>query len=166
MALFDQIEGQVQFGDNKASLLIAGDAILLAISGGLIPAASSCGSEQFTTACLKNPSLVLIGACLSAGLLVFALACALWAARPASVHDNPPPIFFLLSYIARLDAEAFVKEYQEASSDGLTRQALLAIHGKARFAARKFKRLKWAINATLLSLLVLLLSLGAAIAKT
>ena len=36
LGLLEQIESQVQFGDNKASLLVAGDAILLAACGGLI----------------------------------------------------------------------------------------------------------------------------------
>ena len=81
---FSQIESQVQFGDNKASLLIAGDAILLAIVGGLVRMVSGCGAGMLSVACVVvSPQLAL--AVTAAFLLVVSLACALWAATPARV---------------------------------------------------------------------------------
>ena len=88
---FQMIESQVQFGDNKASLLLAGDAILLAVSGSLIQMVSGCQGEAFTVNCVV-PSVSLVLAVIAAALLTISLALALLAARPARIHGNPPPL--------------------------------------------------------------------------
>lgn len=150
-SFFEQIESQVQFGDSKASLLVAGDAILLAVSGGLIKMVSGCHGGDFAVSCIV-PSMTLSLATTAAALLTLSLACALLAARPAKIHDQPPPELFLLSYIARVDRDAFAKTYMDASPDDLIQAALRSIHGKAVYATRKFRLLKTAIDATLLSL--------------
>jgi hypothetical protein len=148
---FEQIESQVQFGDSKASLLVAGDAILLAISGGLIKMVSGCQGDDFTVSCMVT-SVTLGFATIAAALLVWSLACALVAARPAKVHDQPPAELFLLSHVARTNRQEFVKAYRDASLDDLVEAALRSIHGKAAYATRKFLWLKRAVDATLLSL--------------
>src|SRR5262249_4997476 len=88
-SFFEQIESQVQFGDSKAALLIAGDAILLAIAGGLIRMVSGCHGDQFDVNCVE-PSIAVGFAAAGAALLVLSLACALVAARPARLHVKPP----------------------------------------------------------------------------
>jgi len=150
-SLFEQIESQVQFGDSKASLLVAGDAILLAVIGGLVKMVSGCQGDDFTVSCMV-PSVSLGLAVGAAVLLTFSLTCALLAARPARVHDQPRPELFLLSHIARMDPRAFAKQYTDASPDDLIQAALKTIHGKAGYATRKFRLLKHAIDAALLSL--------------
>src|SRR5687767_5238119 len=97
------------------------------------------------------PSVPLGLAAIAAVLLVVSLTCALLAARPARIHDQPPPEFFLLSHIARTDRHAFVKAYKDASFDDLVDAALESIHGKAKYATAKFRWLRRAVNATLLS---------------
>jgi hypothetical protein len=148
---FEQIESQVQFGDSKASLLVAGDAILLAVSGGLIKMVSGCHGDDFTVSCLV-PSVNLGLATTAAALLTLSLVCALLAARPAKIHDQPLPELFLFSNIERMGRDAFTKKYIDASPDDLVREALNTIHGKAKYATKKFRLLKWAIDATLLGL--------------
>lgn len=150
-SFFEQIESQVQFGDNKASLLIAGDAILLAISGGLIKMVSGCHGDEFTVSCMV-PSVSLALATTAAALLTLSLTFALLAARPAKIHDQPTPELFLLSHIALMDRDSFAQLYSDASADDLIQEALSAIHGKAVYAARKYRLLKRAIDTTLLSL--------------
>ena len=145
---FDQIEGQVQFGDSKASLLIAGNAVLLAVSGGLIRMVSGCQGDAVGVSCLQ-PSLSLGLATIAAMLLTIGLVYALLAARPAKIHDQPPPALFLLSYIALIDRDVFAKKYVDASPGDLVQEALTSIHGKAGLATRKFRLLKRAIDATL-----------------
>jgi hypothetical protein len=164
MAYADQIEGQVQFGDTKASLLIAGDAILLGISGGLINLIWPATDNRFASS--HASTLLIIGAIATSTLLVLALALALWTARPAPVHDKPVANFFLLSYIARLTPEAFIASYNSSSVGALSEEALLTIHGKARYAATKFRCLKWAIYATLLSLGIFAVTLLLALIST
>jgi hypothetical protein len=150
-SLFEQIESQVQFGDSKASLLVAGNAILLAVNSGLITMVSGCQGNDFSVNCMV-PSVSLFLATTAAALLTFSLACGLLAVRPAGIHDTPPPELFLLSHVAQMDPDAFAKAYIAASPDDLIQAALKSIHGKAVYAARKFRLLRRAIDATLLSL--------------
>ena len=150
-SLFEQIESQVQYGDSKASLLVAGDAILLAVSGSLIKMVSGCQGDEFTVSCTV-PSVSLGLATCAAALLTLSLVLALRAARPAKIHNQPPSELFLLSHIARLDRDEFIRKYNEASPDYLIEAALSAIHGKAVYATKKFRLLKHAVNSTMLSL--------------
>ena len=161
---FEQIESQVQFGDHKASLLVAGDAILLATCGGLIRMVSGCPGDNFTVSCMV-PSAALGFVTSAAALLVLSLFCALMAARPNRVHRRPPTELFLLSHIARMQRHTFIKDYEDASYSDLVEQALGTIHGKSVYADRKFRWLRWAIRATLLSLWFLGLTLLVAVAS-
>ena len=158
---FDQIESQVQFGDHKASLLVAGDALLLAVSGGLIQMVAGCPANEFSVQCMQ-PSAPLALALVTSLLLVVSLGCALRAARPAGIHENPPPSLFLLSHIARLEPQQFVEAYRTATADDLEEAALITIHGKAKYAAGKFRWLRYAVISTLLSLMSLVATVLAA----
>jgi hypothetical protein len=161
---FDQIESQVQFGDSKASLLVAGDAILLAVSSDLIKMVSGCQGNGLSMTCMV-PSVSLGLAAAAAALLAISLLYALLAARPSRVHDKPQPILFLFSYVARIDAKVFADQYAAASPDDLIQAALHAVHGKAVYASRKFKFLKRAIDATLLSVGFMVAALVVALAR-
>jgi hypothetical protein len=153
---FSQIESQVQFGDTKASLLIAGDAILLATTSGLVRMVSGCPADKFSMDCVQ-PSLTLGLATAAALLLILSLACALWAARPSGKHwDRTEEEFFLLGQIAKAD---FAERYQAITEAKLLSEVLLAIRNKAKFALKKFCWLRRAIDATLLSLVLMLATL-------
>ena len=150
-SLFEQIESQVQYGDSKASLLVAGDAILLAVYGSLIKMVSGCPGDQFNVSCMV-PSAGLGLATCAAAFLTLSLVLALRAARPAKIHNHPSSELFLVSYIASLDCDDFTRTYRDASSDYLIEQALKTIHGKAVYATKKFRLLKAAVDSTLVSL--------------
>lgn len=164
---FNQIESQVQFGDSKAQLLVAGDAILLALSADLIKFLSGCHGDDFSISCIQfSPSLAL--AITAAAFLAISLVCALLAARPAPIHDakiddDAPLQLLLFSHIARMEREVFAKEYLGAPSERLIQEALMQIHGKARYAKRKFHLLKKAIDNTLVSLGFMVASLAVGI---
>jgi|SRR5215204_1078792 Family of unknown function (DUF5706) len=161
---FELVESQVQFGDHKASLLVAGDAILLVTCGGLIRTLSGCQGDKLMMSCI-TPSASLTLALIAAALVISSLFLSLLAALPNKVHGNPPPELFLLSHVAHTPRHTFIKEYRAASYDDIVEQALVAIHGKARYADKKFRLLRWAIRATLLGLgfivLTLLITIGA-----
>lgn len=151
LTYFNQIEAQIVFGDSKASLLIAGDSILLAIAGSLVNTVSSCQGKAFSVSCLVfSPSLML--AVMSMASLVIALAHALRAARPASIHVRPRPEFFLISYVAQVPRDEFVGSFNKATLGDLEQWALETIHGKATYATGKFRLLRRAVDATLISL--------------
>jgi hypothetical protein len=160
---FDMVESQVQFGDQKASLLIAGDAILLAICGRIIGIVSGCPKETLRVSCMV-PSLSLSLATIAAALLICSMFFALRAALPSLIYVRKPPHqHFLLPYIASRELEAFAKDFEAASDSDLVKEALIAIHGKARFATRKFRFLIFAVVATFLSLTFIGVSLLVAV---
>ena len=148
---FEQIESQVQFGDTKASLLIAGDSILLAISGGLMKLSSGCKGDEFAVGCIA-PTAFFGLAVTAAALLIGSLGYALVAIRPASIHRQPPPELFLVSYVALFERQDFLNTYAKASAEYLITHMLYAIHSKARFATKKFFLLRRAIDYTIASL--------------
>ena len=159
---FNQIESQVQFGDTKASLLVAGDAILLAIIAQLAGILAGCSSTAPTASCpVWSPEFLLAVA--SGLLLVGSVACALWAARPARIHERPPRQLFLLSYVGGMSQDEFIEEYRGASSEQVLLDALVAVHGKAQLATKKFRWLKRAIHATLASLTLIVLAIASAL---
>lgn len=79
-SLFAQTESQVQFGDTKATLLVAGDTILLAISWELMKMVAGCSGGALAPSCVE-PSGSLLLAATAAALLTFSLVLALRAAR-------------------------------------------------------------------------------------
>jgi hypothetical protein len=164
-SFFNQIEGQIQFGDTKASLLIAGNAILLAVSGGLIKILSGCAAEYVDLSCI-DLSLSLSLSTFAAALLMLSLVCALLAARPSAIHRKRPPQLFLFSYVASLSHDEYVDKYLSVTDADLVREALTCIHGKAAFATHKFSWLKRAIDATLAGLALMLASIVVAIVTT
>jgi Family of unknown function (DUF5706) len=162
-AFFDQIESQVQFGDAKASLLIAGNAILLGISGGLAKLLAGCPGDEISFRCM-TVSAELVVALLSSALFILALVFSLVAARPARIHSKPTAEFFLLSHVARLKRAEFVEKYKTASHAELTDDALRTIHAKACFATAKFRRLRYAVDCTLTGLALMAAAMLVAIA--
>src|SRR5690606_34149810 len=146
--VFQQVESQVQFGDAKASLLVAGDAVLIAVGGGVIELVADCVDHEFNISCMAHsPSLAFASAAMV--ILLFGLVLALLAARPARIHSNPPEDLFLLSHIARMDRDAFTRTFADAATEDVVQQALSTIHGKATYASRKFLLLRRSIDATL-----------------
>jgi hypothetical protein len=162
---FELVESQVQFGDHKASLLVAGDAILLATCGGLIRMVSGCPRDVFAMSCMV-PSVSLGLATIAATLLICSLFCALWATHPSGFGAKPPPMsmYFFPRHIADMEQEAFIKAFEDASYSDLVKEALKSIHGKAGLASKKFRLLGWAVRATLLSLGFIVLTLLVAVA--
>jgi hypothetical protein len=163
---FDMVESQVQFGDQKASLLIAGDAILLAICGHIIGIVSACPKDALRVSCMV-PSSSFSLAMIAIVLLIFSMFCALLASLPSLVFvrkAKEPYRHFLLPHIAReKKPDAFIMEFERASDAVLVKEALIAIHGKARFATRKFRLLIYAVAATILSLVFLAVTLLVAV---
>jgi hypothetical protein len=123
---------------------------------------SGCPKDELTVACIES-SWPLGFALTSALLLVISLAFSLWTARPAALHfrEDRPRDLFLISHVASLTSDVFVASYREASLDKIERDALLRVHSKAGFATTKFYYLRWALDATLASLLFLILTIVA-----
>ena len=154
---FQLIESQVQFGDSKASLLVAGNAILLAICGSFIKLLSGCNSSNFSFDCLE-PTASLLLVSISGFCILASVTFALFAALPGKIHLQPPEQLYLLSYIATLKSDEFISKYMSTSHDEFYIQALKAIHGKSVFATRKFKLLRFSIYSTLWGIALLALA--------
>ena len=125
---------------------------------------SGCPKDGLRVSCM-DPSFSLGSATIAAALLICSMLCALLAALPSLVHVRKAPHgFFLLPHIARRKgSEEFIKEFETASDSHLVKEALITIHGKARYATRKFRLLICAIAATFLSLAFIVVTLLVAV---
>jgi hypothetical protein len=147
--LMDHIEGQVAFGDTKASLLLAADAILLAALGSLITA------DHPGFASLSGVTKVLLG--LSFLALIIALILGLhtilpnWANLRAPRDSRTESLYVDFSRIARQRPESFMSAVRQANKIELDDDIAIVINGKARWAKRKFILLYFAVIATQLA---------------
>lgn len=140
----NHIEGQVNFGDTKAGLLLTADSILLA---GLLAVGTS---EKVEFDALRTGTVALLG--MSFAALVAALLLALLTILPSRRNLWRPDVSHRgltnFSAIASLDADAFVERLSKESFASLEQDAAWSVHGKATWATRKFKRLYVAIALT------------------
>src|ERR1700712_1647349 len=64
VSIHDQLEAQVQFGDGKTTVLIAGDTLLLGSVGALAQFGLRCDGSDFRLSCLTlSLNFVLLFAC-------------------------------------------------------------------------------------------------------
>jgi hypothetical protein len=140
----DHIEGQVNFGDTKAGLLLTADSILFA---GLLAVGTS---EKVNFHALRSGTVALMG--MSFAALVSALLLALLTILPSPGNLWRPDVSHRgltnFSAIASLDAAAFVERLSKESFASLEQDAAWSVHGKATWATRKFKLLYAAIALT------------------
>jgi hypothetical protein len=140
----DHLEGQVNFGDTKAGLLLTADSILFA---GLLAVGTS---EKVHFDELRSGTVALMG--LSFAALVSALLLALLTILPSRRNLWRPDVSHRgltnFSAIASLDAHAFLERLSKESFASLEQDAAWSVHGKATWATRKFKLLYAAIALT------------------
>jgi hypothetical protein len=148
--LSNLVEDQVRFGDTKASLLIAGDALLLTICGAMIKTGLDCRLNG-QLRCPSAAGEVVVPA-IAAAFLLASVAIALLAVMPNVVHKDPPKELFLFSWIGKEEkAQPFLDAWENATDGDMNRDLLRGIYGKSRYGRRKFRNLRWAIQATLAS---------------
>jgi hypothetical protein len=161
----DHVEGQVAFGDTKASLLLTADSILLAAMSAVVTGEHPLIDRLSAT---SRTLLVLVFLALVIGFL-FALATIIPNRRnlwPTKLM-TPSPVNF--GWIARLKEEdAYVKYALSMKAQELNVSLARVIHGKSVWARTKFQRLYFTTVATtvgvvtaVLAILVELISAGA-----
>jgi hypothetical protein len=149
LSFMDHVEGQVAFGDTKASLLLTADSILLAAMGAVVtgerPLFDRLSAMSRTLLALAFLALVI-------GLL-FALNTILPHRRnlwPAKIKTGelplPSPVTF--GSIAVQEKEAYVEYALSRTADELNISLAQIIHQKSVWARRKFRRLYFATVAT------------------
>jgi hypothetical protein len=140
----DHVEGQVNFGDTKAGLLLTADSILLAV----LLAVTTSQSAGLNT---LRAGTVALGA-LSFTALVAALFFALVTILPSRRNLVRPDLagrgLTNFSAIAAVDVEVFLQCLNDASFSQLEEDAARSVHGKAAWAKRKFTFLYLAIVLT------------------
>ena len=103
------VEDQVKFADTKASLLVAGNALLLNLCISLITHALDCSTKSAPSSCGNVHATTAFGI-LAALLLLCSVALALFAVRPNNkLHKHPPAEMFLFSWIADQSADAYIE---------------------------------------------------------
>jgi hypothetical protein len=147
--LYDHVEGVVRFGDTKATLLIAADALLVTA---YLTAANKLG---FFEDGIEGSAKVL---CLVAfALLGLSLVLALVAATPNPSHwlgKERIKSVLLYSSIAGYDENEYLVELQRLGDEDISDEIVRQIHSKARFAHRKFSYLALSSTSTCLSFIV------------
>ncbi|MEX5258301.1 Pycsar system effector family protein [Kocuria arenosa] len=137
------------FGDTKAALLLAVDSILLATL------ASAVTGEKPLIADLHKVSLALTTVAFAS--IVAGLGVALLAIMPnprilwnRDAVDPRRPMLFSYARVAIQDRDDYVQTVLVADPGEVDRHVAAMVHGKSQWAAHKFKRLYFAIIATLL----------------
>jgi len=148
--LFDHMENQVHFGDNKAGLLLTADSILLAALTTLV---SGNGTFLDTLSIPARWGLTATLSFLAIGIILALITILpnrgnLWAPQSA------PRSRVNFARIARLKAGEYELLALEPNRAELNRDFARDIHGKAYWAARKFRLLYFAIAATTTAVLI------------
>lgn len=147
-ALLEQVEAQVVFGDTKAALIVAADAILIT---GYI-----AGIKEFGLAgMLSRSTMMLLIASLV--ILVAGLILALVAVMPNAKHwlkstrkDMDSPLLF--SKIARYKSqELYAAAFSRLDEESLGKEILSQVYGKSRWALFKFKIIFCSVLLTIIS---------------
>lgn len=143
-ALLEHIEAQVVFGDTKAGLIVAADAILIT---GYV-----AGIKEFGLAGMLGRSTVVL-LILSLMILVAGLILALIAVMPNLMHwRSPPNSMLLFSRIARYkNADAYAADFNALNEEALSDALLAEIHGKSRWALFKYKLITCSVLLTIVS---------------
>ena len=142
--LLNHVESQVAFGDTKAGLLLTADSILLA---GL---ATVIAGENPMLPGMTAGTKVLVAVAFIA--LCTGLVLALQAIIPSrknllnSGEPSPPGAMVLFSRIAEPAIDVYVTRALAARRGVLNRDIAQTVHGKARWARRKF----WFLYAAVL----------------
>lgn len=147
-ALLEHIESQVVFGDTKAALIVAADAILVT---GYIAGIKEFGLagllSRFTVALLVVSLVILV-----AGLILALIAVMPnpqhWRKSASMSMDSP----LLFSKIARYDsAKDYAEEFSRLDEESLSNEILSQVYGKSRWALFKYKVIWWSVLLTIIS---------------
>jgi hypothetical protein len=147
VALLEHIEAQVVFGDTKAALIVAADAILITGYVGGIKEFGLAGMLSRSTVVLLIASLVI---------LVVGLILALIAVMPNSQHwrksSKGMDSLLLFSKIARYDSsKEYADDFSRLHEEALRNEILSQVYGKSRWALSKYKVIWWSIALTIIS---------------
>jgi pycsar effector protein len=145
-ALLEHVEAQVVFGDTKAALIVAADAILIT---GYV-----AGIKEFgMTGMLSQFTIVLLIVCLI--ILVAGLILALIAVMPNRRHWRETPgmqSLLLFSKIAQYEnSQAYAADFGRLNDESLSNEILSQVYGKSRWALSKYKTIWWSVLLTIIS---------------
>jgi len=148
--IHDHVEGVVQFGDTKATLLIAADSLLVA--------AYLTGADKLNFFSPGIDSSARVFGIVSLALLGLGLVLALLAATPSPSHwvgKNGTKGVLLYSSIADYKKWSdYLKELQRLGDEGVFNEMVRRIHSKSIFAHKKFTCLFLSSTSTCLSLVM------------
>lgn len=155
IALLEHVESQVVFGDTKAALIVAADAILIT---GYVT-----GIKEFGLAgMLSRPTIVAL--IVSLIILVAGLVFALVAVLPSRLHWRPTEqmnSLLLFSKIARYESpEKYATDFNRLNEESLSDHILSQVYGKSRWALFKYKIIWWSVLFTIISVSLAAISIS------
>lgn len=145
-ALLEHVEAQVVFGDTKAALIVAADAILIT---GYVT-----GIKEFGLAgMLSRFTIAWLIACLI--ILVAGLILALIAVLPNHRHwrrGSGMNSLLLFSKIAQYESsQAYAEDFNRLNEESLGNEILYQVHGKSGWALFKYKIIWLSVLLTIIS---------------
>lgn len=145
-ALLEHVEAQVVFGDTKAALIVAADAILIT---GYVT-----GIKEFGLAGMfYRFTVVWLIVCLI--ILVAGLILALIAVMPNWRHWRPStdmhsPLLFS-SIAEHQSPQAYAEAFNELPEESLSNEILFQVYGKSKWALFKYKIILCSVLLTIVS---------------
>ena len=146
LALLEHVEAQVVFGDTKAALIVAADAILIT---GYV-----AGIKEFGLAGMLSHSTILL-LIASLIILVAGLVLALIAVMPNRRHWRARPGMdglLLFSKVAQYESsQEYAAAFSTLHEESLSNEILSQVYGKSRWALLKYKIIWWSVLLTITS---------------
>jgi hypothetical protein len=147
-ALLEHVEAQVVFGDTKAALIVAADAILITGYVAGIKEFGLAGMLSHSTILLLIVSLVILVAGLVLALIAVMPNRRHWRASGAITMDS----LLLFSKIAQYESsQEYAADFSRLNEESLGNEMLSQVYGKSRWALLKYKIIWWSVLLTIIS---------------
>lgn len=145
---FNHLDTQVAIADNKASIVVAVNAILLTALGLSQPTIRTLMEEdplQFQSGIALLLLLIMLLTSLAS------ILNAIEAARPKLVPPHTDVNLFFFGDVAAQDADTFTQAFLRQDVNGIKTHILHQIHARSRVVAKKFLRVRRSMNLLFLA---------------
>jgi disulfide bond formation protein DsbB len=147
-ALLEHVEAQVIFGDTKAALIVAADAILITGYVAGIKEFGLAGMLSHSTILLLIVSLIILVAGLILALIAVMPNRRHWRAGAGMRMDS----LLLFSKIAQYESpQEYAADFSRLNEESLSNEILFQVYGKSKWALFKYKIIWWSVLLTIIS---------------
>lgn len=146
--LFNHLDTQVTIADNKASIVVAVNAILLTALGLSQPTIRQLMAED-PLQLQSGVALLLLLIMLITSLA--SILNAIEAARPKLIPPHTDTNLFFFGDVSAMDGDTFTQAFMRQEVNTIKIQILHQIHARSSVVARKFLRVRRSMNLLFLA---------------